>query len=332
VRILIVTVPLPSADDLNTMAPLARQIASLRDLGVEVKVLEVRGVPKLKYLQTLPALQTHAASVDLVHAHYGYCGWLARCQFGKPVVVSFMGDDLLGTPDERGRIDPFSKLVVQIDRWFARTVDAVIVKSAEMAEWVKPVQAHVVPNGVDMHAFRPMDAQAARSQLGWPDRKRYVLFPGDPDNPRKQFSLAQAVVHRAAEQIEAPLELVPLERVAPDRVPLYMNACEVMVMTSLIEGSPNVVKEALSCNLPVVSVPVGDVPELLDGVRGYAVCLRDVNSLAEALVSALNNGYNVDGRSALRQKGLDLESVARKLVNIYTDVLDKRSRNGSKAP
>jgi len=327
VRILIVTVPLPTLDNPNTMAPLARQIQSLRDLGVQVDVLEVKGMSKFKYLQTLPALYAQVASVDLVHAHYGYCGWLARSQTRKPVVVSFMGDDLLGTPNEQGRVDPFSKLVVQINRWFARTVDAVIVKSAEMAEQVKPVRAHVVPNGVDMQTFRPIDSQEARLRLGWPEGKRYVLFPDDPDNPRKQFSLAQAVVKRAAEEIKDPLELIALNQVPPDQVPFYMNGSDVMMMTSYIEGSPNVVKEALACNLPVVSVPVGDVPELLDGVMGYMVCPRDVELLAQALVGALSNGQDVNGRSVLKRKELDLESVGRRLIRIYADVLENRSRN-----
>jgi len=88
-----------------------------------------------------------------------------------------------------------------------------------------------------------------------------------------------------------------------------------------------VVKEALACNLPVVSVLVGDVPELLDGVMGYMVCPHDVELLAQALVGTLTNVQDVDGRSVLKRKELDLESVARRLVRIYTDVLEERSRN-----
>lgn len=320
-RVLVVTAPLPTADNPNTMAPLARQIESLQTLGVHVDVLEIKGTSKVKYLQALPALRARARFADVVHAHYGYCGWLARSQFSRPLIVSFMGDDLLGTPDRRGRIDPLSKFVVQIDRWFARTVDAVIVKSAEMAKVVEPVKAHIVPNGVDMESFRPMNSQQAQALLEWSPKKRYVLFPGNPNNPRKQFSLAEAVVMRASEQMNEPLELVPLTGVEPDKVPLYMNACEAMMMTSIIEGSPNVVKEAMACNLPVVSVPVGDVPELLDGVKGYSVCPRDVGILSEALVCTLTNGRQVDGRSALKRKGLDLENVARRLIEIYKSVL-----------
>lgn len=314
-------VPLPSSGERNTLAPLERQIKSVQALGAQVDVLEIKGIPKVKYLQALPSLGTLVRSVDLIHAHYGYCGWLARLQFSKPVVVSFMGDDLLGTPDGEGHRKLYSKLVVQVDRWLARTVDAVIVKSAEMAKTVAPVEAHVVPNGVDMEAFRPMDPHEARELLGWPEGKRYILFPGNPDLPRKGFPLAQAVVITASKQLNDPLTLVPLKGVAPDQVPLYMNACDAMMMTSFIEGSPNVVKEAMACNLPVVSVPVGDVPELLDGVEGYTICPRDVEALSQALVSTLSGEECVEGRAILKRKGLDLESVARQLMKIYADVL-----------
>ena len=320
-RILIVTVPLPTTANPNTMAPLTRQVESLRRLGYDMDVLEIKGIPKLKYCQSLSELYARSKHADLIHAHYGYCGWLARCQFSKPVVVSFMGSDLLGDPDARGRVRPLSKFVAQIDRYFARTVASVIVKSAEMAEAVKPVRAHIVPNGVDMDAFRPMEVQQARAMLGWPENKRYILFSGNPKNPRKCFPLAQAAVSRASALMNEPLHLVPLRGVAPEKVPLYMNSCEAMLMTSFIEGSPNVVKEAMACNLPVVSVPVGDVSMLLDGVPGYEICPRNAKLLAESLSKILLNGHRVEGRAALKSKRLDLESSAMQLVKIYTDVL-----------
>jgi len=321
VRILMVSVPLPTAVNPNTMAPLARQIESLRLLGVQVDVLEIKGIPKVKYLQALPSLRTRVGSVDLIHVHYGYCGWLARLQSSKPVVLSFMGDDLLGTPDSEGRIKLYSKLMVQMNRWLARTVDAVIVKSTEMAKIVAPVEPHVVPNGVDLQLFQPMDPYEARTMLGWSEGKRYILFPGNPDIPRKGFPLAQAAVISASKQMSEPLTLVPLKGVAPNQVPLYMNACNAMVMTSFVEGSPNVVKEAMACNLPVVSVPVGDVLELLAGVPGYTICTRDVDKFSEALVSTLSGAQRVDGRTTLNRRGLDQESVARRLMNIYADIL-----------
>ena len=323
-RILMVTHQLPSLAQPGTMAPAARQIESIRAAGAHVEVLEIKGIPKLKYLQALPRLRALAHSVDLIHAHFGYSGWVARGQFSKPVVVSFMGDDLLGTPDANGRVRPLSKLVVQADRWLARTVDAVIVKSCEMAEVVAPVGAHIIPNGVDLQTFHPMEPYHARALLGWPEGKRYILFPSCPNNPGKGFSLAQALVMQAAARMAEALELVPLCGVAPDRVPLYMNACDAVVMTSFSEGSPNAVKEAMACNRPIVSVPVGDVPELLAGVQGCAICPREVGALAEALVRVLAGTQRTDGRAALERRGLDLQSVARKIMNIYKEVLCRR--------
>lgn len=322
-RILMVTNPLPTATQPGTMAPVARQIESLRALGAHVEVLEVRGVQKLKYLQSLPPLWSLARSVDLIHAHFGYCGWLARGHVRLPVVVSFMGDDLLGTTDSTGHVSAFSKLVVQIDRWMARTVDAVIVKSAEMARVVAPVKAHVIPNGVDLSVFRPMDPRAARSSLGLTDDTRYVLFPGRPDDANKGFALAQAVIGETASRMDEPLTLLPLQGVAHDAVPLYMNACDAMVLTSFSEGSPNVVKEAMACNLPLVSVPVGDVPTLLADVDGCAVSPRDVHCLAAALMTVLERGQRSDARMALERKGLDLGSVARRIVSVYDEVLTR---------
>jgi glycosyltransferase involved in cell wall biosynthesis len=325
-RILMVTPPLPTPDRPGSMAPVARQIDSVRALGVDVDVLEIRGRRRVKYLQSLGSLRSLASSADLVHAHYGYCGWLARSQRSRPVVVSYMGDDLLGTPDATGRAGAFSRCVVQADRWLAHAVDAVIVKSAAMARIVEPVKAHVIPNGVDLNVFRPMDTGEARRLIGLAAGTRYVLFPGWPEEPRKGFPLARAVVQEAAGRTSEPLELIPLRGVPPDRVPLYMNACDAMVLTSFWEGSPNVVKEAMACNLPVVSVPVGDVLTLVGDVDGCAVRPREVDALATALLRVVKHPRRTNGRAALERKGLDLPSVARRIVNVYGDVLRSKRR------
>ncbi len=323
-RVLIVTTPLPTPTHPNTMAPLARQIKSLRKLGIVMEVLEVRGDAGFKYLKLWPKFHALASDVDLIHAHFGYCGWLARLQAKKPLVISFMGSDLLGALRRDGSIKPLSKVVARMNRLFARTVDSVIVKSQEMADMVKPVHAHVVPNGVDVDDFRPMDPLKAKAALGWDVGKRYILFPGNPRNPRKAFPLAEATTAIASEQLGEALELVVLDRVDAKQVPLYMNACEAMIMASYIEGSPNVVKEALACNLPTVSVPVGDVAELLADVDGCKVCPRDADALGTQLAEFLRSGQRCAGRAALKRKKLDLESVSLRIKTIYEDVLEQR--------
>ncbi len=320
-RVLMVTTPLPTPSRPGTMAPVARQIASIRALGVDVDVLEIDGIRRIKYLQTVRPLRARAGEADIVHAHYGYAGWIARLQRRAPLVVSFMGDDLLGTPDANGRLSPFSKLVVSADRRLARIVDAVIVKSPEMARVVAPAPARVIPNGVDLDVFHPVDPQQAKDELGWRTNARYVLFAGDPRNPRKGFPLAREAVAVASRRVEQQLELVPLAGVEADRVPVYMNASDALIMTSFLEGSPNVVKEAMACNLPVVSVPVGDVGELLADVDQCVLCERDADELGQALADLFTNGRRSDGREALIRKRLDLESVARRIADVYADVL-----------
>jgi len=325
-KVLIVTVPLPTKDNPDTTAPLARQIKSLRSIGVKIDVLEIDGIPKLKYLQCLLKLLSRSRQADIVHAHYGFCGWLARCQVSKPLVVSFMGDDILGTPDEVGKLTIISKFVVKLDKWFAKFVDAVIVKSAEMADVIKPIKSNVIPNGVDLEAFRPIASQEAKTKLGLHADKRYILFPGNPGNPRKGFSLAKQAVQIASKKINETIEIIALKDVLPTEVPFYMNASDAMIFTSFIEGSPNVIKEAMACNTPIVSVEVGDVTELLAGVSGCAVVPRDPEVLGTALARLLIDGNPGSGRSALLRQGLDIESVAHKIKNIYSEVVKKKKR------
>lgn len=320
-KILSVSVALPTRSNPNTMAPVARQLESLRAIGIDVTSIQVSGSSKLKYPATMRRLYQEIASVDIVHAHYGYCGWLARCQIRRPLVVSFMGSDLLGIPGPDGRISRSSAAVVQLDRWFSRTADAVIVKSPEMADVLKPVSSHVVPNGVDTDLFRPMPIDEARAALGWPQEGLRVLFAGNPDNPRKGYPLAVETVAALKEYGVGEVDLVPLHGVAEDQVPLFMNACDAMIMASFLEGSPNVVKEAMACNLPVVSVPVGDVDILFSGVEHYSVRPRDPLQLAESIAHVMKEQELSTGREAIFSKGLDLESVALQLEAIYQEVL-----------
>lgn len=320
-KVLMITSQLPNNDQSLDMAPLVRQIDSVRAQGVDVRTVQVVGRRYVKYLTTLGRLGEQVKWADVIHSHYCFCGWLARSRTRKPIVVSFMGDDLLGSPNQEGHVGPLSKLIVRSSRWLAQSVDATIVKSPEMASVISPTPCHVVPNGVDLDTFRPMDRVEAQRQLGWTEKLKYVLFPGNPDCPRKGFSTARAAFDRATAAIAQPMKLVSLWNVAPQDVPLYMNACDAMFMTSFVEGSPNVVKEAMACNLPVVAVSVGDVAELLAGIEGYAVCPRETDALATALVETLESNRTVEGREALQRRGLDLDTVASRLVKIYSSVV-----------
>lgn len=326
-RVLMICPELPNAGNPGSMAPAARQIESLRQLGLSIDVVDMRGIPKLKYLQVIPKIRRLARHADVIHAHFGYCGWLgflapAFSRRRAPLVVSFMGDDLLGTPcNTKGDLEWFSRLMVRANKVLATKVDQVIVKSQEMAEVIAPAASTVIPNGIDVTTFRPMDRAAARRQLNLPSERNLVLFPGNPDNPRKGHQLAVAAVAVASRELNQPIDLVPLWSIEPDQVAVYMNACDAMVMTSMIEGSPNVVKEAMACNVPIVGVLVGDVQQLLDGVPGCELCTRDPEIIGRAMVRALA-ALEFGGREAIIGRGLDLQTVARRIVHVYERALD----------
>lgn len=338
-RVLMICPELPRADRPGSMAPGARQIRSVQELGVETEVVDMRGIPKLKYLQVLPKIRRLIRRVDLVHAHYGYCGWLAL--LGRklslrhvPIVISFMGDDLLGTTfNQQGDREMLSRLQAKLNANIAGRYDQVIVKSQQMADLIAPTPCHVVANGIDVSLFFPQDNDDACQQVGLDPTRLKVLFPGNPENAVKGYGLACEAVQVAKQRLNVDIQLVPLWGVAPDKVALYMNACQVMLMASFTEGSPNVIKEGLACNMSIVSVPVGDVREMLQGVDGCCcISSRDPKELGFALAEQLKVGGGSLGRNAVLTRGLNLESVARRVISIYELALNARSAVSSKLP
>ena len=323
IRVLAISPQLPDSSSPGSNAPLLRQVESLRERGVHVDVIDMRGTPMIKYLLAVPRMWWRMRNVDLVHGHFGFCGWLARMQCFKPLVISFMGDDLLGEPNDKGGFSRFSRMMVVANKFLARLARQVIVKSPEMAGIISPTVSHVVPNGVDTTLFRPVDISVARERLGWKQDQVVILFPGNPDNPRKGYTLAVESTRVAESLLGQDIRIQPMWGVKPGDVPLLMNACNAVWMTSSIEGSPNVVKEAMSCDRPIVAVPVGDVEDLLDGVAGCHVGPRDPEKLGDLMASVLKFHDKSAGREALEQMNLDLGSVAFRVENIYRSVLGR---------
>ncbi len=325
IRVLMLCPRLPTADNPGRMAPAVRQFQSLRAAGVTVHCIDMTGPRIVKYGLHTAQVRRAARNVDLIHAHYGYCGLLARCQFSRPIVVSFLGSDINGSYDAQGRISWKSKLETWVNRVItSHLASKVIVKSPEMARRLAPLPVEIIPNGIDMRAFRPMDRRAARAELHWDPERTCVLFPADPSNPHKGFALAEQVVRLAGQRLQRQLELVPLWGYAPDRVPTVMNAADLVLMTSQREGSPNVVKEAMACNVPVVCTPVGDAPDLLADLPGNRVCPRDASLLAEGVVDLISSGLPSAGRQRLIDRQLTLEGVAQRILRVYRSVLKQR--------
>jgi teichuronic acid biosynthesis glycosyltransferase TuaC len=336
-QILVVTNGWPNADNDAYCVFIKRQMESVVERGVRCDVLFIRGY-RSRWAYPIAALRlgfwslTGRRRYDLVHAHSGEAA-LAACFYRRaPLLVSYLGDDLLGTPDANGVISSRARIERAIFRAHARLAAGTITKSREM-ETVLPagVQARnsVLPNGVDTTLFRPVDRSAARRELGWEPEARIALFAADPDVPRKRYWLAKAAVDRARGQL-THLQLHVARSVAPNEMPLLMNAADCLMLTSSIEGSPNVVKEALMCNLPVIATPSGDVAELLDGVIPSCVCEPSETALSKALVDCLQEPKRSNGREMSQR--LDERAVADLLLGIYENIAPALDFPGLRRP
>jgi glycosyltransferase involved in cell wall biosynthesis len=302
------------------------QARSLEALGIELDVLAIPGyVSPWEYVRGAGrALARNLNVYDVVHAHYGHSAVVARMNLRAPLVVSYCGDDLLGTPDaacparktlrSRALAIAFSQVA-----WVAR---ATITKSEEMERQLpraRRVHNRVIPNGVDLALFSPMGRQQARQRLGWDPNEKAVLFVGNPALTTKNHALANAACALARREC-TEVRLHVASTVAPEDVPVWMSAADALIFPSWSEGSPNAVKEAMACELPVVATPVGDIPERLRGIPGCYVLPPEKTRFADALLKAVHHGRCPEAREAV-SSGFSLEQTARRIVKVYESVI-----------
>lgn len=294
-----------------------QQVRALRDRGVDVTTVSVpgdqyrrqanqRSRSPLAYVRFVPTVLRHARrNYDLVHANYGLTGPAAVAQFRLPVVLSLWGSDLMGPLGWVGRAA-------------AKASDEVIVMSERMATELG-TECHVVPHGVDLDRFRPMPRDEAKREVGWQTDTRHAFFPYSTSRPVKNYQLAERVVDAVDRVLESDVALKTVSGVEHERMPRYYNAADALVLTSEYEGSPNSVKEAMACNLPVVSTDVGDVPERLDGVSPGGVCTSEAELVA-TLATVLDAGRRSNGRE--RISDLSVERMGERIESVYSSAVE----------
>jgi glycosyltransferase involved in cell wall biosynthesis len=320
-RVLVLTAMYPSAERPSLGTFVREQVESLRRAGIEIEVMRIEGTGTLrKYLRAGGALRARlrAERFDLVHAHYGLAGMSARMQASCPVVVTYHGSDLLGEVAANGRYTWEGRFKVFLGQLAGLLATRCIVVSDLLQTRLWRRDAAVIPMGVDLDLFRPLPQDEARRGLGLASGRRYVLFLADPAVGVKRHDIARAAVDRLAASYPA-VELLAVSGVPHDRVPMYMAACDVLVLTSNHEASPCAIKEALACNLPIVAVPVGDIPQRIAGVAGCHLCDRSPDDVAAKLALALATGDRSDGRRKV--EAISLERIARRTIGVYERAL-----------
>lgn len=321
-RVLLVTSEWPTPEHPEWAPFIAQQVRFLMDEGIDVDVFSFRGSRSpWRYLVAWFRLRKnfHLRSYDLIHAHYGQSG-LVALPAPVPVILTFHGSDLQGIVNRQGQYILAGRILQWISRIVASRANRIIVVAERLKRYLPGnLCVHVIPGGLDLNLFYPTSRQQARQTLGLPMDQPLVLFPARPDDPVKHFSLAKAAVELL--QPKMAVRLVTLGGIPHDRVANYINACDVLLLTSFHEGSPTVVKEALACNLPVVSVDVGDVRERLANLPGCVLCEEHTpQALAESLLRVLENPVRYPSRSSVL--ALDEALIVRQVISVYEDALN----------
>lgn len=298
---------------------------SLKKQGLRIEYYCIRGKGLIGYLKNIPLLRQYIRELnpDLVHAHYGSSAIVAFiAKSSVKIVASFMGDDLLGSNRKDGSITRKSVFMARVcillaDRFFSHS----IVKSKQMALKLSTKNISLIPNGVNISVFKPMKKEVARRKLGLSLTETIAIFVSNPSRPEKNFSLAQ----RAVSNVTSPnIRLLTVNNVNHDELADYYNAADVLLLTSYHEGSPNVIKEAMACNCPIVSTDVGDVRWVMGNTDGCFISSDRTDEFSQQIRCAMEYALTNDrtnGRNRIVKIGLDDESIAKSIIEVYQKVL-----------
>jgi len=328
-RILAVTNMLPTPDDPHSGRFIEQQIKALRKMDLELDVLHVnRREGGMRAYASLPAMLRKTFvqfKPDLVHVMYGgIISWIASTIIrDRPIVVTFHGSDLLGQPFERPLRRLFSACGVLASRQAARRCDGIVAVAGHLLDKlpknIPSSRIQIIPCGIDLDLFKPLDREICRLRLGWESDAFHILFQVTGD-PVKRPELAAAAVERLKE-LGVKAELHYLRGVEYEQVPIWLNASDALLVTSRHEGSPTIVKEALACNLPIVSVRVGDIPERIQELEGCYLSAPDAMELALNLRQVRIHPMKIAARATVQRVSAD--GCAQRLTQFYEQVVSK---------
>lgn len=303
----------------HAAAFIMEQVDSLRTLGNDVQYCTANKGGIRGYMELYRNIKKAIAEwrPDVVHAHYGICGFIACLASGKvPVVTTYPGSDI-----NDKKIRPISRMAMRMSAYNIFMSKRQIAKVKDLA---KPEKTTILRYGIMLDLFQPMDKLEARKlfrqakpdEAQWSDSDKLVLFSSKFTRLGKDPELALKVCDLAG------AKLLPLTGgYTKEEMVWLMNAVDAAIVTSKSEGSPQFTKEVMACGTPIVSVDVGDVAEQLEGLEGcYISKTREASELAELLNNAIAFG-KTDGHKHITDMGLSNEQVTEKLIDIYELIL-----------
>jgi teichuronic acid biosynthesis glycosyltransferase TuaC len=301
-----------SGNSQNGISPIIKnQGESIVKAGIELEYFLIKGKGIKGYFKSIFTLRKHLKNntYDIVHVHYSLSAIVASLAGAKPLIVSLMGSDV--------KSNSWFKWILYFFNYFFWS--SVIVKSKDMHSSLGIKNAHIIPNGINFDKFKPIDKKTSLDKLNWDKSKKHILFAANPNRSEKNFTLALSAFNILDDH---NIELHYLENVPNNMMPYYYNSADVVMLTSLWEGSPNAIKEAMACNRAIVCTDVGDVRVLLSDTSGcYVAKSYDYKEIAQLIQKALQYQKTI-GREKVNN--LNENNIATKIIEIYKKVKEAK--------
>jgi teichuronic acid biosynthesis glycosyltransferase TuaC len=300
---------------------------SLKHAGVNIQYYIINNKGMYGYIKHVYSMRLFLKynNFDIIHAHYGLTAIVALlAKRQEKLIVSFMGDDIVGSNRISGSVTRISILAASLNIFLSRFFYSyTIVKSEEMRKKISHNKVSLIPNGVNLEIYKPVDRETSCKNCGINPDSHLVIFVSSPLRVEKNYNLVKESVKKTDYR---NIILKTLTGHSQEELCYYYNAADVLVLTSFHEGSPNVIKEAMACNCPIVTTKVGDVEWVIGNTNGCYFSSFDPDDFSKNLKKALDfsekNG-RTKGRDRIIEKGLDSESVAKQIIAIYKRVLEK---------
>lgn len=324
-RVLMITTEWPSTQNPNAVPFLVRQVEFLRRAGLNVYVFHFKGAGNpFNYLKAWFSFQKVRKKYhpDIIHAQWGQ-SVIPSLPKNTPLVITYRGDDLEGVINRNGRHGLKSYILRTAGRFVARFADRIMVVSPHLLnKFSTSVPVYVVPSGLDFSKMPNCTKEQAKYKLGLPSGKRIVIFPNSKENKRKNLDLVLKTLDCLPEKDRNRIFFHHAFGMPYELLMLHMKAADFLVFTSLHEGSPNVVKEAIANDVAVVSVPVGDTRVRLENVPGCGVS-DDYNPQQLAYLLSKNlDFYPRDGELRSYVTDLDENILVEKVIEVYKEAID----------
>ncbi|MEX2512314.1 MAG: glycosyltransferase [Cyclobacteriaceae bacterium] len=293
---------------------------SLKSENINITYYKIKGKGILGYLKNISELRKflNNRKFDLIHAHFTLSAWVVVLSFPRiPIVLSIMGTDAFGRLKKFSKIKFYNKYLTLMTMLIQPFVSFIISKSynIERHVWLKN-KSMVLPNGVDLEIIDGKRVSYAK-ELGLNPDKKNILFLGNPKDINKNFKLLEGLKENLR---QSGIEVINPYPISHKKVIKLLSTVDVLVMCSFKEGSPNVVKEAMASNCKGVFTDAGDVRNMVNGTRGYAIINWDASELEKALYKVVAMKH-CDGRKRIKELGLDSRIIAKKLRSIYNNLI-----------